>query len=71
MIFRSLKEDRAKGVCGSGIYDRESQDGVGNGQEPKGRGREYQGKGCGAGVLDQTPCIGKRGTGCCTDMNHC
>ena len=32
--------------------------GIGSGQEPKSCGGEWQDKDCGAGVLDQTPCIG-------------
>ena len=39
-IFGSLNEDRAGGVCGRGMWDRENHGGVGSGQESEGCGRE-------------------------------
>ena len=39
-IFRSLKEDQAGGVCGSGTCEGENQGGVGSGWERKGHGGE-------------------------------
>ena len=40
MIFGSLKEDWAGGVCGNGICEGVNQGGVRSGWEPDGRGRE-------------------------------
>ena len=47
VIFGSLKKDRAGGVWDRGTCDGEKQGGVGSGQEPDGRGREWRGSGCG------------------------
>ena len=40
VIFGSLKEDQAGGVCGNGTCEGENRGGVGSGREPEGHGGE-------------------------------